>query len=75
MLAQINRNVRKRELFLLLCFTAMVSSFLFTAIVPIYQLINPINTGVLEHEITSEARCCAPVRKTFLQMRLPIFLQ
>ena len=46
MLAQINRNVRRKELFLLLCFTSMVSSFIFTAIISIYQLINPINTGV-----------------------------
>ena len=46
MLAQINRNVRRKELFLVLCFTSMISSFIFTATTSIYQLINPINTGV-----------------------------
>ena len=41
------------------------SNFIFTATISIYQLINPINTGVY----------CAPARKAFLQMILSIILQ
>ena len=41
------------------------SNFIFTATISIYQLINPITTGVY----------CAPARKAFLQMILLIILQ
>ena len=49
------------------------SNFIFTAIISIYPLINPINTGVFRTWDTSEEQCCAPTRKASLHMTLSIF--